>query len=92
MLPAGARCRGSICCLQVCSESRFESHAQDLFTDPAARGKGVGTRLIKAVVAWCQANGGIKKVYWNTHESNPARKMYDAIGKHKGFVKYELAV
>lgn len=68
-------------------------YLQDLFTDPAARGKGVGTQLIKAVIEWCRAKGGISKVYWNTHESNPARKkLYDVVGAHKGFVKYQADV
>ena len=68
-------------------------YMQDLFTLPAARGTGVGTRLIKAVVSWCRtAEGRINKVYWNTHHSNPARKLYDRVGTHKGFLKYETAV
>ena len=68
-------------------------YLQDLFTDPAARSKGVGTKLINAVVEWCRAKGGIGKVYWNTHEDNPAReKLYDVVGQHKGFVKYQVDV
>ena len=68
-------------------------YLQDLFTDPAARGKGVGTMLINAVVDWCRAKGSITKVYWNTHEDNPARKrLYDVAGEHKGFVKYQRTV
>ena len=68
-------------------------YLQDLFTDPAARSKGVGTTLINAVVEWCRAKGGIGKVYWNTHEDNPAReKLYDVVGQHKGFVKYQVDV
>ena len=68
-------------------------YLQDLFTDPEGRGKGVGTKLINAVVGWCRAKGGIGKVYWNTHEGNPAReKLYDVVGQHKGFVKYQVDV
>lgn len=67
-------------------------YLQDLFTLKSARGQGVGTALIREVVAWCKTRGGISRVYWNTHESNPARKLYDAVGTHKGFVKYEISV
>ena len=68
-------------------------YLQDLFTLPAARGQRVATTLVRAVQTWCKAKGGISKVYWNTHESNPARsRLYDVIGTHKGFVKYQLDV
>ena len=69
-------------------------YLQDLFTDPLARGKGLGTLLINAVVSWCQATDGeVSKVYWNTHETNPARdKLYDVVGIHNGFVKYHIDV
>lgn len=67
-------------------------YLQDLFTAPTCRGRGVGTQLIQAVVTWSKARGDISKVYWNTHASNPARKLYDAVGNHKGFVKYQIDV
>jgi GNAT superfamily N-acetyltransferase len=67
-------------------------YMQDLFTEPTARGQGVATQLIHAVVEWSRAQG-ISKVYWNTHSSNPAReKLYDVVGQHKGYVKYQIDV
>lgn len=73
--------------------TRDVCYMQDLFTDPEARGGGVGTQLIQAVVGWCKETGGISKVYWNTHETNPARKkLYDVVGTHRGFVKYEISI
>ena len=66
------------------------TYMQDLYTAPHARGEGVATQLIDAVSVWSRARG-IGRVYWNTHESNPARaRLYDLVGTHKGFVKYQL--
>ena len=49
-------------------------YLQDLFTHPDARGEGVGAKLMEGVVEWCRKKGVIKRVYWNTHETNPARR------------------
>src|SRR6185437_1644718 len=44
-------------------------YMQDLFTAHAARGQGVGRRLIEAVYARARAAGSAR-VYWQTHETN----------------------
>jgi GNAT superfamily N-acetyltransferase len=63
-------------------------YLQDLFTAPAARGRGVGRSLIEAVYHAAQA-AGIKRVYWQTHASNAAgRLLYDKLAKHAGFIVY----
>jgi GNAT superfamily N-acetyltransferase len=67
-------------------------YLQDLFTAPAARGKGVGGALIQAVYAAARADG-IMRVYWHTHESNaPGRLLYDKLAKHAGFILYATEV
>ena len=63
-------------------------YLQDLFTVPAARGRGVGRALIDAV---CQraAAAGAPRVYWQTHESNvTAMRLYDQMAEKSGFVVY----
>jgi GNAT superfamily N-acetyltransferase len=63
-------------------------YLQDLFTAPAARGQGVGRRLIEAV---CEAarGAGSSRVYWQTHVSNEAgRALYDKLATHHGFIVY----
>jgi len=63
-------------------------YLEDLFTAESARGKGVGRALIKAVYARADALG-CSRVYWLTHESNAtARKLYDQVAKHAGFIQY----
>ncbi|HEY4079176.1 MAG TPA: GNAT family N-acetyltransferase [Burkholderiaceae bacterium] len=72
------------------STTRIEltCYLQDLFTSEAARGRGVGRALIEAVYAEAQA-AGIKRVYWQTHETNAAgRTLYDKVAKHLGFIVY----
>ena len=53
-------------------------YLQDLFTAPVARGNGIGRGLIEYVYD-AAAKAGVGRVYWQTHEANPARKLYDRV-------------
>ena len=65
-------------------------YIQDLFTAPESRGRGAGGALIAAVAAWACARG-CNRVYWTTHETNAtARRLYDKVAVHRGFIRYEL--
>lgn len=64
-------------------------YLQDLYADPAARGTGVGRKLIEAVYAAADANG-TPAVYWLTQDFNAtARQLYDRIATLTPFVKYQ---
>ena len=64
-------------------------YLQDLFADPAARGKGVGRALIEAVYAAAD-DADCPVVYWNTADDNhTARLLYDRIAKKTQFIKYQ---
>ena len=72
------------------STTRIEltCYLQDLFTDPALRGGGIGRALIEAVCEQAKATG-IKRVYWQTHETNATgRRLYDKVARHLGFIVY----
>lgn len=72
------------------STTRLEltCYLQDLFTQESARGRGVGRRLIEGVYQAAKA-AGIRRVYWQTHETNAAgRLLYDKVAKHVGFIVY----
>jgi GNAT superfamily N-acetyltransferase len=76
------------------STTRMEltCYLQDLFTDPATRGKGVGRALIQGVYEQAKA-AGIKRVYWQTHQTNAAgRLLYDKVASHLGFIVYSQDV
>jgi GNAT superfamily N-acetyltransferase len=61
---------------------------QDLFTSEAARGKGIGRALINGVYEQASL-AGLKRVYWQTHETNlTAMQLYDKIAERSGFVVY----
>lgn len=63
-------------------------YLQDLFTAEEARGKGVARGLIEQVYARAQALG-VKRVYWQTHETNTtAMRLYDTVAEKSGFVVY----
>jgi GNAT superfamily N-acetyltransferase len=72
------------------STSRIEPvcYLQDLFTSPVLRGRGVGRALIEGVYARA-GDGGAKRVYWQTRETNAAgRLLYDKVASHLGFIVY----
>ncbi|MFL6628102.1 MAG: GNAT family N-acetyltransferase [Burkholderiaceae bacterium] len=72
------------------STTRIEPvcYLQDLFTAPDARGRGVARALIEAVYARAR-DAGAKRVYWQTREDNAtARRLYDQVARHHGFVVY----
>lgn len=63
-------------------------YLQDLFTNEAARGKGVGRALINGVYERAQ-HAGSPRVYWHTHETNhTAMELYNKVADHSGFVVY----
>jgi len=63
-------------------------YLQDLFTDAAARGQGVGRALIDAVSERA-TTAGATRVYWHTHETNEtAMRLYDNVAERSGFVVY----
>ncbi len=63
-------------------------YLQDLFTDEAARGRGVGRALIEYVYARAR-EAGVARVYWMTHETNlTAMRLYDQVAERSGFVQY----
>ena len=63
-------------------------YLEDLFVDPAVRGKGVGRALIEAVYRAADARG-VSRVYWHTQEFNTqARMLYDKLATLTPFVQY----
>jgi GNAT superfamily N-acetyltransferase len=67
-------------------------YLQDLFTNEAARGKGIGRALINAVYRQAKLAGS-PRVYWQTHQTNlTARKLYDSVAEHSGFIVYRKSL
>jgi GNAT superfamily N-acetyltransferase len=67
-------------------------YLQDLFTNEAARGKGVGRALINGVYERAKLAGS-SRVYWQTHETNiTAIKLYDKIAERSGFLVYRKLI
>ena len=63
-------------------------YLQDLFTNEAARGQGVGRALIEGVYERARA-AGCDRVYWHTREGNAtARQLYDKVAECPGVVVY----
>ena len=66
-------------------------YLEDLFVHPDDRGQGIARALIEAVYHQAEAEG-LSRVYWVTAADNPARKLYDRLGKESGFVQYRHPV
>ncbi|MBI3524384.1 MAG: GNAT family N-acetyltransferase [Betaproteobacteria bacterium] len=72
------------------STTRIEltCYLQDIFTLPPERGRGIGRALIEEVYQQARSKD-VKRVYWQTHESNSAgRLLYDKVALHSGFIVY----
>ena len=67
-------------------------YLEDLFVDPAVRGKGVGRALIEYVKSYAIENN-CSRLYWNTDEDNAtARKLYDTYALESGKRQYRIAL
>ena len=67
-------------------------YLQDLFTAPAARGKGVARALIEAVAVVAQQHGAAR-YYWMTQDHNAvARALYDKVAQNRGFIRYDYPI
>jgi GNAT superfamily N-acetyltransferase len=65
-------------------------YLQDLFTAPDVRGRGIARSLIEAVADWARTQG-CSRLYWQTKENNTtARRLYDQVADHDGFIVYRL--
>lgn len=64
-------------------------YLEDLFVDPASRGRGLGRRLVQDLVDLGKEHGWAN-LYWHTRHSNPARKLYDEFIGADDFVRYRL--
>jgi GNAT superfamily N-acetyltransferase len=63
-------------------------YLQDLFTEEACRGQGVGRALIQLVLDTAK-DAGSSRVYWTTQATNVAgRALYDKMADHRGFIVY----
>jgi GNAT superfamily N-acetyltransferase len=67
-------------------------YLQDLYTDEASRGKGIGRALIMKVYE--QAGlAGSPRVYWQTQETNlTAIRLYNSIADRSGFLVYRKQI
>ena len=67
----------------------FYCYLEDLFVDPARRGRGIGRTLIDAIYARADAHG-CTRTYWMTQETNTtARGLYDKMATKSPFVQYQ---
>ncbi len=67
-------------------------YLQDLFVAEEARGQGAAAALIEAAAERARAQGSAR-YYWLTHHTNArARGLYDRVGQHRGFIRYDYSL
>ena len=70
----------------------MDLYLEDLFVDPAQRGKGLGRALIESVAEFAKENGS-RKLYWQTHKDNQvAQRLYNSLATKSEFVIYEKSI
>ncbi|MDO8976946.1 GNAT family N-acetyltransferase [Reyranella sp.] len=70
--------------------SRTVCYLEDLWVEPAARGTGVGRRLIEALIERGRAHGW-RRLYWHTEADNaPARRLYDRMSTLTDYIRYDV--
>lgn len=68
---------------------RDSCYLEDLYVDPAARGGGVGRKLIHAVYEAAD-RAQAASVYWVTQEFNAdGRALYDTLARRTSLIRYE---
>jgi len=69
--------------------SACNCYLQDLFTAADVRGQGVAGALIGHLATLAHARGA-DRLHWLTHHTNArARRLYDRVAVHKGFIRYD---
>jgi len=66
-------------------------YLEDLFVDPAHRGRGIGRALIQDLADLGKQHGW-SNLYWHTRHDNPARKLYDEFTGADGNVRYRFTL
>lgn len=67
-------------------------YLQDLFVSPNARGRGLGSSLVRYVADNARKHGA-QRIYWQTQSDNEvAKSLYDKIGERSQYVQYRKSV
>lgn len=69
-----------------------DCYLEDLYVDPAHRGRGIGAALIDELKARARARGW-KRLYWMTDIGNAsARRLYDRMAPCDNHVRYRVTL
>ena len=81
---AGGRVVGSIA---IVGRARKSAQLRWFLVDPAHRGRGLGTRLMRAALRFCRDRGYRRVLLWTTSELEEASRLYVRFGFVRTAVK-----
>ena len=81
---AGGRVVGSIA---IVGRARKSAQLRLFLVDPAHRGRGLGTRLMRAALRFCRNRGYRRVLLWTTSELEEAARLYVRFGFVRTAVK-----
>jgi GNAT superfamily N-acetyltransferase len=59
----------------------------DVYVDEAARGAGIGERLLRAAIAWLEERGSPRVMLWSAAPNEAAQRLFEKLGFRRTMVE-----
>jgi ribosomal protein S18 acetylase RimI-like enzyme len=59
----------------------------DVVVDPAARGAGIGVRLIQAAISWLEEHGAPRTMLWTAQNNPGAQRLFERLGFRRTMIE-----
>jgi GNAT superfamily N-acetyltransferase len=59
----------------------------DVVVDEAARGQGIGTRLVEAAASWLEAHGAPRVMLWTAEKNGSAQRLFERAGFRRTMIE-----
>jgi ribosomal protein S18 acetylase RimI-like enzyme len=59
----------------------------DVVVEEAARGQGIGRRLVEEAARWLEAHGAPRVMLWTAQANGPAQRLFEALGFRRTMIE-----